>query len=431
MSGTGGWKKSPNGSGWIPSAAPPIPPRPQPQVRGRSNAVIAPPPVQGRGRSNASAGIAPPQKPLSALTQEFARNALTFMRQNVVTPANGNLRDGRVVTQWALDPRDITMDPGLTSYQGAAYNVDPATGARGPALGELRDVGRSIKHMRLAKVGDKVAGNAVVGQAGAILPILANSADEHETQSIPIWWLPWDSLKIGQIQIPEVPSNLVDPPEDEYPRFWLTAGVNGCSVFAKGESTNPTIYHAGLSDKLTRGSTAFWRDQMRLAGTGFDSNSRGVHGEVHKDEYMLNDPREKKLAQDFVTWLHGSELSQNFAVELHTGFGCLFGIRFGRHWSLYLQENIYVQTVNFHKRRDVEKVVGDSSTYYTLASTGERVERVQTPTPRKIGIISVGKKNVNTYKTTKTLIYPTRVVEFYPNRHWTGAFIPKVVPALA
>lgn len=371
----------------------------------------------------------PPRPPAMAkgLTREFLDNPLLFMQKRVVAPANGSVAGAVSTVEWALDPNDIVMDENRGSYEGATYRTN-STGGK-VAMGQRLNVGQSIKFMVLKAAGSAYAGKTLQGRPGEVLPILADTPQEHSEASIPIYWLPWSSLKITEQTIPPVPSNLVDPPEDEYPRFFFTAGVNGCSVFARGEATSPTIYHAGLADKLTRGSTAFWRDQMAKAQTGFATAA--VKGEVHKDEYMLNDPRERQLAEEFAAWLNEDKTGDRpFTVTVNVGFGCIFGIRYGRYWTLYLQENLSLNKVRFYKRSEVTSGYSGNVKVYSVPGSDLRVEREKTVVPRKLGKFSLGNTTVKTYKTVEMLVAPMRVVEFYPNRHWSGSFRQVVQKAL-
>jgi len=370
--------------------------------------------VQGPGgwRRNDSAPPVPlreRQKQMSELTAAFNKQPLNFMRQHPVSPANGDVSKGISTVEWALNPDDLTMDEDRGRYEGATYYGKTAFGQR-------LDLSGTIKYMVLKSAGSIYKGNTLQGRPGEVLPVLADTPQQHSEASIPIYWLPWSSLKITETTLPPVPSNLVDPPEDEYPRFFFTAGVNGCSVFARGDATSPTIFHGGLADKLTRNSKDFWRDQMRMAKTGFEVAK--IKGEVHKGEYMLTDEREKRAARDFVKWME-TEQTGAFTVELLIGFGCIFGVRFGRHWTLYLQENSVMQRTQFFKRKDLTKEeYEDGSKKYFEKGTTSVVNRTTTITPRKF----IPDKKVQVYTRKENLVRPMQVVEFYPNRTWSGGF---------
>ncbi len=366
-----------------------------------------------RADSAPTVPLRPAQKQMSELTAAFNKQPLNFMRQHPVSPANGDVSKGVSTVEWALNPLDITMDEQRGVYEGATYHN---VGGDKTAFGQRLNMGGAIKYMVLKSAGSIYKGNTLQGRAGEVLPILADTPQQHSEASIPIYWLPWSSLKITETTIPPVPSNLVDPPEDEYPRFFFTAGVNGCSVFARGDATSPTIFHGGLADKLTRNSKEFWRDQMRMAQTGFDVAK--VKGEVHKGEYMLTDDREKRAAQDFVRWMETSEPGA-FTVDLLVGFGCIFGVRFGRHWTLYLQENSVLQRTQFFKRKDLTKEeYEDGTKKYFEKGTTSPVMLTTTITPRKI----LPDKKVQVFTRKTNMVRPMQVVEFYPNRNWSGSF---------
>ena len=65
---------------------------------------------------------------------------------------------------------------------------------------------------------------------------------------VPIQWLPWKNLQIITTKLDPVPQSMVEWDDDEFPRFFFTAGINGCSVFASGHPHGPTISHARSGD---------------------------------------------------------------------------------------------------------------------------------------------------------------------------------------
>lgn len=367
-----------------------------------------PPPVPPRP------GVKPPE--MNALTAAFARNALKFMREHPLAPANGTTAGSTVTVEWALNQNDVVMDINRGSYEGAKnYNNVPHL--------QRMNVGVNIKHMVLYRNAEVTSsGNMVLAQPNSIIPMLYDQPDA-KVGSIPVYWLPWSSLKICEQTIPAVPSDLVDIPEDEFPRFFLTAGINGCSIFARGDSTSPTIFHAGLADKLQgKTSAQFWTEQMAKAQTGYDPAT--IKGAVHKDEYMLTDPAEKKSYENLLNWMDNASSNRPIRIEIATGFGCVFGMRFGRHWSLYLQENAFVERYTILKRKDVVKTVTNNQGVInkSYASTGGAVvNRTVEQIPGRFR-----DKTVRNYTARESWAMPLKVMEFYPNRHWAGAFSCKV-----
>ena len=337
---------------------------------------------------------------MSALNAEFLANPLMFMRKHSCSPPDNDENWGTEVAR-------------VTPAQGEVLS-----GAMGSPTGG--DVVRNSVNSLIRFVRFKP--HTKPDFPGTATLDLKKLRDTPNDDRIPIYWLPWFSLRIMEITIPPVPSNLVDPPEDEYPRFFFTAGINGCSVFAKGEATNPTIYHAGITGNLGRGAPEFWRDQMRLTGTGFDTAL--VNGEVNRNDYMFTTPQDSALARKYLAWLaQPTPDGKPFAIDIGSSFGCVFGIRFGRHWTLYLQESMMVSTVRFHRKRDVTQAKVYDRVTYKVTST----LTTATPFDRKDGsqftriVVPPDKKQVFSSKHTNPL--PLRVSEIYPNRNWTAELL--------
>ncbi|EPX62046.1 hypothetical protein D187_009949 [Cystobacter fuscus DSM 2262] len=72
-------------------------------------------------------------------------------------------------------------------------------------------------------------------------------AQAQATGSFPIYWLPWKANQI--IRTTLTPSKkhhlpLLATAAFQEPHVFVTATVNGCSVFVEGSETEPTVYHA-------------------------------------------------------------------------------------------------------------------------------------------------------------------------------------------
>jgi hypothetical protein len=384
VSGTnsGNWKKGPGG-GWIPTQAPAVPPR-------RQAPPVPPRPAQ-------------PPMPVSPLNAAFLANPLLFIRKHSCSPPDNYESFGTEISRVTPLAGEI-----LSGGQGSSTGGDVVR----------NNVKSLIRFVRLKPHPKPDFPNTMTLD-------LKKMREAPNDDRIPIYWLPWFSLRIMEITIPPVPSNLVDPDDDEYPRFFFTAGINGCSVFAKGESTNPTIFHAGITGNLGRGAPQFWRDQMANTGTGFGAST--VRAEVNRDDYMFSKPEDSDLARKYLAWLsQASPASKPFAINVGSSFGCVFGIRFGRHWSLYLQESMMVSTVRFHKKSDVAKTKTGNNVSYQVNGSLTRAE----PFQRKGAVFSKivvppGKKEVFSSKSTTPL--PLRVSEIYPTRTWTKELLQTFV----
>jgi hypothetical protein len=94
----------------------------------------------------------------------------------------------------------------------------------------------------------------------------------------------------------------------------------------------------------------------------------------------------------------------------------VFGIRYGRYWTLYLQKNAVFETLKFHRQTEVNP---DG----TLKGTGERTTYQQARDvfePRKLGPITLKDKRVKVYSTSVMHALPMELVEIYPNRSFSA-----------
>jgi hypothetical protein len=253
---------------------------------------------------------------------------------------------------------------------------------------------------------------------GAVGLNFAPGTSQPDTSWLPIHWLPWYSLQVIQHTIPPVPSSLVEPPEQDFPRFFFTAGINGCSVFVTGESTSPTVYHAGITGKLGRSAGQFWRDQM--AATGVNLGQFRIKGEVERDDYMFDDPKESELAKRFLKWQQDSA-EPRFELNIQSSFGCVFGIMYGRHWSFYLQESVIMKSVHFVKKDEINEVARHSQVDYFEKTSGLLATRTETQVGRHLGKLPLpGKKKKVTFQVVNRRAMPMRLSEIYPTRTWSG-----------
>jgi hypothetical protein len=320
MSGDRGWIKA-RGGGWVPAGR---------WIKTHDGERVrwvpvpeAPPPL-------------PPPSLYSDLDGEFLRNPLEFMRKHSVSPPHQSGQTGL---------SEFGTVAATTVARGSNFKVEKEFEIPDQPV-ERRTGAGGIRHMQLIKHPDP-------NFPGATSLRFAPAGEEivNGTRSIPIYWLPWKDLKILQCKIPEVPRSLAGWDDEAYPRFFFTAGINGCSVFVHGDSRSPTVSHAGLENPLTRPAGEFWLKQMDKTRSGFYGSE--IRGAIHRHDYMFKGSGESKLATDYLQWL--SMPGGNFKLEITSPFGCVFGMRFGRLWSFYLQKSVVVTTVRFYKKPEVYK----------------------------------------------------------------------------
>ena len=169
--------------------------------------------------------------------------------------------------------------------------------------------------------------------------------------SVPIYFLPWRSMQLVGMSIPQLKESDYDNDKGN-PNIFFTAAINGCSVFIKGSPTAPEVFHGGIDGTLAIDAVQFWRDCLdKVAMPG-----RPPH-EVNKTHYTKDSSFTGKartpLAADYFKWLEDAHRNK-FTISEVSPWGCVFGIRYGRLWSFYLQENATVTTLEFVKKKLVD-----------------------------------------------------------------------------
>lgn len=354
---------------------------------------------------------------LDGLTAQFASQPLNFMRRNAMSPPNDFMRQK---TEGAIVATPTGhQDVGRTLKSKLAPGSDFVTGN---ATTINRKAGGGVCFVQVVKHGDP---NFPGATGLRVLPVGEDLKVRSDGRWLPIHWLPWQSTSIVEYQIPPVPSNEADPQDEDYPRFFFTAGINGCSVFASGDPTSPMIRHAGIDADLNGSAGEFWRRMMADTQSGFGSSM--IKGEVNTHDYMYKGQKaeNKKLINEYKDWLATASGSR-FEIEVTSPFGCAFGIRYGRYWTLYLQKNAVFQQISFYKGDQVEEVMrsnGSSQTDIFLKGTREMVNLAPNKSytePKKLGPIKYGQKEVKVYSRAVLKSLPMQVMEFFPNRTFTA-----------
>lgn len=320
-----------------------------------------------------------------SLNLEFQKNPIMFLRKHALSPPDGS--PGQVIKSWWV-PNDGNIIEGFTNTNDSKI---------------------SLKRAGISRMYSSFRPHGLLPGALTVSLSPARTSGDDFSQ----FWLPWESLSVTRCKLPPSPSSIVGGNEDydKFPRFFMTAGITGCSIFVDGPSHCPTVYHAGITGKLARPSDEFWKEQLEEA-----LSSNGVRGippkaQVHKREYMqMNSP----AIQRYLRWKESS-VSSPYKLSVMSCFGSVVGVRFGRSWSFYLQENVLVQDIQILKRSKVEKVEyeGDDTTFYRLKKTKEKVDvekQIQHRRflPDKEVKVFTRKLNVKCECVRVSEIYPTR-----------------------
>ncbi len=188
-------------------------------------------------------------------------------------------------------------------------------------------------------------------------------AAQNQPDFVPAFFLPWDT-RGGAVEM-TIPVKPGTATPDTYPPLFLTAAINGCSVFVTGNANNPKIHHcgigAGTDDAVTK-----WKNLVKDI-TGL--NDGQLH-EVNKTHYVKDTTLDKKgyastsHAVAFETALVTHYQDSDIQIEETFPWGCVFGLcDGGGNWAFYLQENLTItytktpaaQVVKWYQRKPKPK----------------------------------------------------------------------------
>jgi hypothetical protein len=180
-----------------------------------------------------------------------------------------------------------------------------------------------------------------VGNEGAHTLIASASYTPNPTH-VPAYFLPWNTAgAVISLRIPRRGTRAAHEPD---PDIFFTAAINGCSVFFDGPPDNPTVYHAGGSTCTATAAAGaqFWRNIMaNVLGGGAASS------EVNKTQYIMTDGvtrgmlKTTQAAKDYEAWL-SNNMAGDLRIEDVNPWACVFGIRRGDNWEMWMQENTTV-----------------------------------------------------------------------------------------
>ncbi len=221
---------------------------------------------------------------------------------------------------------------------------------------------------------------------------------------VPIYYLPWSSGKLIEIRLEDVKADMDNI--DEFPRLFFTAALSGCSVYVDGDPARPRIVHAGINGALKDDAANFWRRMLSGVGTKTGRTLDDHLQEVNKSQYM--NTVWGMAFKNFLQADHKNVLTIQDVKE----WASVFGIRFGRLWSFYLQRNATVSTLRVVKKSQV------SSTTRT-DPTGSTTEHSLKGTPFNVDkVVQKGKGFLGSSKTIyiakEQFAKPLIIEEFYP-----------------
>jgi len=192
---------------------------------------------------------------------------------------------------------------------------------------------------------------------------ICNATDDAGQTRIPVFWLPYKQNSHYRM-------TLLPGPGSPQPNFFLTAAVDGCSVYVEGTRTNPTVHHVnaaevkyqpadgsspfGTTGDFNKDTLAFQAKDVHMTNKFITSNepkrvAAGGPGlkpakYVKNDDYMLRDPntlRQEKVLVESDPSRAVQLTEKSHKVELATQ-GTVFGIRdaITGKWTFYFQRRL-------------------------------------------------------------------------------------------
>ncbi len=289
-----------------------------------------------------------PEMPLSNELKLLRNAPLSFLKKYWVSPSS----------QYSQFQLPDQSNPAFYSrenvFQGQKRQVD---GQVTISLAEHK-----IAYANLAHTG---------GDSYALHCYNGNQLTQAQKQDLlPIWYLPWWEDRVTKMRILKADQMPRDLPN---PSIFFTSALTGCSIFVKGPTDSPTVYHAGFDSN--RDYTANPKqdpNSIRHWQILFDrySPNTPVRGEANKGQYLADLQNNPDL-QVYLNYLKTSARG-NLEIRSLIGEGNVFGLRDATgNWTFYLQEVVTVQYRTFTIRK---RMLGlrSSETIYSAVQNQRR-----------------------------------------------------------
>jgi hypothetical protein len=218
---------------------------------------------------------------------------------------------------------------------------------------------------RVAYCNIETAGLGIYKSHGNIHAISISAT--HQKNWFPCFWLPWGPDQTYKM-------TLVDKRTVKTggaPKIFLTAAVNGCSVFVEGTEQEPTVYHANAMGQNPNGfdpktqltairvdRSMLMRDRLLAIPEPKRGNGVGLRvaeGGHYMADYLQAMPQteEQRLKDAATRWLgskkihygqgtakdkHGVDRDIGIKVSAHEG--TIFGVKKGNRWAFYYQRRV-------------------------------------------------------------------------------------------
>lgn len=321
----------------------------------------------------------------------------------LIARANQVLKTGNYAQKLAF-LKEVPICPPSNYAHGGAHRI-AATEESPFGAGDTRTK-KYLSKKKLGRTEDRIAfikfkaREAASGEPGSLTFDLKYSSDlpndADRTDYIPIWFLPWESGFMWKITLesaattPTITVGAATTTAIPNPELFFTAAINGCSVFARGNTTTPRIYHGGaeqneiaeirnqlgnaLWNQLGGNAEGMWLNVFQ--GLGVQQGALALRhappkaadvsvGEINKNQYVKEtmggqtvlsplsmrpglptadaDQPSTLLGVTLENYLLNNGAYRNIRVEEVSPWGCVFGLRNGNNWEFYLQTNATVK----------------------------------------------------------------------------------------
>ncbi|MCZ2156356.1 MAG: hypothetical protein LC114_21045 [Bryobacterales bacterium] len=328
-----------------------------------------------------------PPIPLNSLTKMLRDRPLDLFRNYSVSPPDGALGD-EIVDHLGTARRQKILPVGARTRIATDGMFSRFFKPEHPITTEFKHAPVNKKIAWIQLQPHESFRGALTFQA-----IIPSTPDKVPAGHLPVWFLPWESHHLIDMTIPMKQNDDDDDPND--PKLFFTAAINGCSVFVRGDPRSPTVSHAGISQVSTPyggDPSTFWRHLLEANLAANDIHG-GKTWEVNNTDYInqtgVSGGARTANSDAYLRWL--KTLPSGPITVIHVvPWGCVFGVRYGRLWTFYLQENATVFTYRLVSRyenvtvTDKQKVIGPFQRNVTNEVSIKRTVKLESTVNRPI-----------------------------------------------
>jgi hypothetical protein len=287
---------------------------------------------------------------MSNYNAAFVKNSIEFMRRYSLVP-DANFGKFGAISDTEFNPAENAADKTYLYRQ-----IERGKGERRAYLNFVK-----VKPSFSKSVSGMTRNMSASGQIKVTGSYRRTSDDEVRS-----YYLPWQTETVIGINIPKINDDGVNRTP-----YFFTAGINGCSVFIKGDRKSPSVYHAGGDTQQAdpNDGATFWRDILESHPATSTAAKGPTVGEVNKTQYVLDKvtyeniglgrgtaPRIVKvshgtaMSRDYQQWISSGNTG-TFTIEKVSPEGCVMGIRADNgDWTFYLQENVSITYFALQKK---------------------------------------------------------------------------------